>query len=155
MRFKILAVTFLLMVVLQGHSYCTEENLQWVEYPKVFQTAREKDRPVLIYFYRKGCQYCKRLSEEYFNDRQIEKLMKEGFVLSKVDETVNKYLTTEFEVGGVPTIWLLSKNGERILKIPGLPSADEYKEFLDYVGSGWHKKMDIRTYLKRRADNGI
>lgn len=155
MRLKIAAITFLLTMVLSGQSYCLEENLQWVEYSKAFQTAGEKDRPVLLYFYRDGCPYCKILREQYFTDRDIERLMKESFVLSRVDETISRDLVMEFGVRGVPTIWLLSKNGERILKIPGLPSVDEYKEFLNYAGRGWYKKMDIRAYLKSRAKNEI
>lgn len=155
MRYKVILPFLLLVVFLSNNAYCAEVTLQWVEYSKVFQTAKEKDKPVLLYFYRDGCPYCKILSEQYFTDRDIERMMKEGFVLTKLDGTMNKDAVLEFGVSGVPTVWLLSKTGERILKIPGLTDMTEFKDLLIYAGKGWYKKMDVRTYLKRKAKNEI
>jgi thioredoxin-related protein len=155
MRFKVILPFLLLIIFFSTNAYCAEGNLQWVEYSKALQVAKEKDKPVLLYFYRDGCPYCKILSEQYFTDRDIGRMMKEGFVLTKLDGTMNKDIALEFGVSGVPTVWLLSKTGERILKIPGLADMTEFKDLLDYAGKGWYKKMDVRTYLKRKVKNEL
>ena len=150
-RFIYASIGILLAAVLLTGDFCSGASLRWIEYPKVFSTAKEKGKPVLLYFYMPGCQYCKTLDEQYFADAGIRKMMTEDFVLSRVDGTAQRDIAAEFEVMAYPTVWLLNAKGERLVKIPGLLEKGEYRTFLEYAGKGQHRTMDLRSYLRSKS----
>jgi thiol:disulfide interchange protein DsbD len=52
-----------------------------LDYEQAVQMAKEKNKPVLIDFTGWACVNCRRMEENVWTDSQVEKLMKEEFIL--------------------------------------------------------------------------
>jgi thiol:disulfide interchange protein DsbD len=52
-----------------------------LDYERAIQLAREKNKPVLIDFTGWACVNCRRMEENVWTNSQVEKLMKEEFIL--------------------------------------------------------------------------
>ncbi len=52
-----------------------------LDYEQAVQMAKEKDKPILIDFTGWACVNCRRMEENVWTDSQVEKLMKEEFIL--------------------------------------------------------------------------
>jgi thioredoxin-related protein len=51
-----------------------------------------------------------------------------------------------FKVRGYPTIYILDKNSEPTLVIPGRVPADTFANVLNYISTGAHEKMEFEEY---------
>ncbi len=52
-----------------------------LDYEQAIQLAKEKNKPVLVDFTGWACVNCRRMEENVWTDSQVEKLMKEDFIL--------------------------------------------------------------------------
>ncbi len=125
---KILLIPFLFFLVLTG---CSKkgDNLNWkTDLNDAITIAKKENKFVLINFTGSDwCQWCKKLSDEVFSQKEFEEFAQKNLVLVKIDFPQNiqqsnstKYYNQQrasmYGVEGFPTIILLDKNGQGILK---------------------------------------
>lgn len=104
-------------------------SLNWhTDLKEALALAKKENKVVLINFTGSDwCQWCKRLSDEVFSKNKFEEFAWNNLVLVKVDfprnielsnatKYYNQQLADMFGVEGFPTIILLDKNGQGILK---------------------------------------
>ncbi len=80
------------------------------------ETAKKEGKLVLIYFYAEHCPYCYHVEEFLFGDPDIEKFLKEHFVVVSIDYEENEELSERFYVFGIPTLVILDPETGKILK---------------------------------------
>jgi thiol:disulfide interchange protein DsbD len=69
------------------------------DYDKALQLAKEQNKPVLIDFTGWACVNCRRMEENVWIDHDVERLMKENFIVISlyVDERKNLPLNEQIE----------------------------------------------------------
>jgi thiol:disulfide interchange protein DsbD len=77
-----------------------------LDYEQALQLAKEKNKPVLIDFTGWACVNCRRMEENVWTDSQVEKLMKEEFIL------VSLYVDEKTKLPTNQRVIYTSKNGD-------------------------------------------
>jgi len=47
--------------------------------------AKEKNKPILVYFYKKNCQYCDKMKRETLSDVSVINIINNNFIPVKID----------------------------------------------------------------------
>ncbi len=125
-----IAVLFLLTAFLIGCGNSgSNDNLNWeTNLETALQKASKENKAVLVNFTGSDwCQWCFRLSDEVFKQKEFEDYADKNLVLVKVDfprkieqsmetKTYNQQLAQKFGVQGFPTIILFDKLGQPVAK---------------------------------------
>ncbi len=112
------------MVIVGGN-----DNLNWeTNLETALQKASKENKAVLVNFTGSDwCQWCFKLSDEVFIQKEFKDYAEENLVLVKVDfprkieqsietKTYNQQLAQKFGVQGFPTIILFNKLGQPVAK---------------------------------------
>lgn len=125
---KLFLIPILFLFVITG---CSKkgDNLDWkTDLNEAITIAKKENKFVLINFTGSDwCQWCKRLSDEVFSKKEFEEFARKNLVLVKIDfpqniqqsnstKYYNQQLASMYGVEGYPTIILLDRNGQGILK---------------------------------------
>jgi len=99
-----------------------------------FQEARDTGMPMLIDFYADWCSACHELDEKTWPDSGVQTAMAR-FIPVKLDLTQNdasaKAYQKKYGIVGMPTVILLSPQGEEMARFEGFRPPDEVKAFLN------------------------
>lgn len=133
---------FLLTVLLTGVillSFCcvkkVPDKIVWnSSLTEGFKLAQEKNKNLLVDFFKEDCPWCKRLDDSTFTDRDVIRLGLE-FLFVKINGVKDSVLANPYGVNAYPTVIIFNPKGEEIDRIVGyLPP----REFL----------KTVRSYLK-------
>jgi protein disulfide-isomerase len=127
---KLFIMPALIILLFTGCSKSgTSDSLNWkTDLKEALTTAKQENKVVLINFTGSDwCQWCKRLSDEVFSKSEFEEFADKNLVLVKIDfprnitqsnatKYYNQQLANMYGVEGFPTIILLDKNGQGLLK---------------------------------------
>ncbi len=96
----------------------------------------ESNKKIMIDTYADWCVACQELEEYTFSDPEVASLLKEEYVLVKVDFTkeseANQKLRKELGVIGMPTVIFLNPDGTEEKRFSGFYNKER---FLDFIGS--------------------
>jgi len=99
-----------------------------------FRLAQEKNKNLLVDFFKGDCKWCKRLDDSTFTDRDVIRLGLE-FYFVKVNAIKDSSVANQYGVNAYPSVLLFNSKGEEIDRIVGyLPP----REFL----------ITVRSYFK-------
>ena len=91
--------------------------------------ARESARPVFIDFYAEWCAPCKIIEGKIIPDPRVQAAL-DGFVFVRVDMDIDLEAGRRFEVFGMPTLLVLSSEGEELFRHVGLIEPGDLAERL-------------------------
>ncbi len=117
-------------VAITSSSAQPEAGLPWLRNDETGALAKAKaeNKPVLIDFYADWCAACVELDEKTWPDAGIKQAVG-GFVLLKFDFTkqneTTKALMTKYRIQGLPTVLLLTPNGEERNRFAGFKAPAE------------------------------
>lgn len=130
----LLAITILLFVyysvnaspIISDSNYTYISSLKWHNTFEAGQKdAIEQDKPMLVYFWAIWCKFCEKFHTIVYPDPEVNKMLREDFVLVAVDLDVNKKDANAFDVSYPPAEIFVSPEGEVIYRIGGyLPKED-------------------------------
>lgn len=126
--------------LMTDQNYTYLGNLRWYKtYEEGSKIAIELKKPMLVYFWTIWCTYCEKMQTEVFPQGEINKILKEDFVLIAVDMDVNKEDPRRFNVQYPPHELFLTSDGKVITRIPGYVSAEGFlpvlREIKQYGGN--------------------
>ncbi len=150
---KIITITFLTVMLLfvyyainaaplmTDKEYTYLGNLEWYNnYENGSAAAKEQDKLMFVYFWTIWCPYCEKMQTEVFPDPEVNRLLRENFVLIAIDMDVNKEDTRRFGVQFPPHELFLTPEGEVITRIPGYVPVEGLlpvlKQVLEAGGAG-------------------
>ncbi len=127
---KLFVLPVIMILIFTGCSKSgTSDSLNWkTDLNEALATAKKENKAVLINFTGSDwCRWCKILSDEVFSKSEFEDFAEKNLVLVKIDfprnieqsnstKYYNQQLADLYGVDGFPTIILLDKNGQGILK---------------------------------------
>lgn len=101
----------------------------------IIQKAKSENKVVMMKFYSDTCSWCKKLDKEVLVAENLNKLSR-LVVLYKINVRTDegKILREKYNIRGVPTVILLSEEGNEIDRIVGYEKRDDFmKELLSYI----------------------
>lgn len=147
-------------------------ELVWYRYDQGLQVAKSEKKPILVDFYTDWCGWCKKMDRDTYGNQEVIKLLKEQFVIVKVnaesknsleikDTNGNKkteaQIAREFKVSAFPITWFLRPTGEQITYVPGFYPADNFLPVLttvsDYIKEKAYEKMTINDFVKQKENS--
>ena len=106
-------------------------ELKWIkDETKGYAEAKEKDRPIIIDGWADWCVACKEMDKSTFLDPAVISLLKEDWVIIKLDLTesneVNEALAQKYEMPGLPTLVMIPADGDltKAKRITGYVSSE-------------------------------
>jgi thioredoxin-related protein len=121
--------------------------IAWQSYQEGLVQAKELDKPVLINFTAGWCKYCRKMKQETYTDLAVIAYVSEHFVPVMVDTEKERRIAAEYFVRGLPTIWFLTGEGQRITNLPGFVDAPMFLNVLSYISTGSYLTMEFKPYL--------
>lgn len=154
----------------QGADVHTASDMDWQNYNSGIESAKSKDKVVMVQFFATWCGYCKKMDKEVFSDQKVKDNLSQNFVSVRVTESsdnkvnyggkdvTEKELTSLYQVNGFPTIVFLDGEGKtlsdkegRELKIPGFVPAEEMNSILAWIGTKSYKEMDYGAFKSQAS----
>jgi thioredoxin-related protein len=63
----------------------TKTEITWITLEKAKQYAKKYNKEILIFFYKKDCEYCEKMEKEALSDMQVINLINNNFLPVKID----------------------------------------------------------------------
>jgi thioredoxin-related protein len=134
--------------------------------PYDLKAARERGKPLAVFFEQRQCPNCDRLHADTISDPETSVIIG-SFHAVQLDMWADDVLVTptgsrtsarewarELEVKYAPTIVLFSSDGVEVIRSEAYFKRFHTQSILDYVASGdYRREPDFQRYLTRRADS--
>lgn len=150
----LVAVSLLLFVyysinaspIISDENYTYISGLTWYNtFEEGQKVALEQDKPMLVYFWAIWCKFCEKLHTEVYPDPEINKLLKEDFVLVAVDLDVNKKDAQAFGIQYPPAEVFVTPEGDIIDKIGGYMRKEYFLIALKQVKKTYHENREVQN----------
>jgi len=63
----------------------TKTEITWITLEKAKQYAKKYNKEILIFFYKKDCEYCEKMEKEALSDMQVINLINNNFLPVKIN----------------------------------------------------------------------
>ncbi len=126
-----------------------EKKVLWFPWSKkIFQRAKELDRPILLAISAVWCHWCHVMDQKTYSDRDVAKLIREKFVSIRVDRDKRPDIDKRYNMGGWPTTAFLTPDGDVITGATYIPP-QQMKTLLQSISRFYKKnKNNIKAKLK-------
>lgn len=92
-----------------------ESSIEWLPWNKdTFDKAKKADRPVLLAISASWCHWCHVMDETTYTDERVTRIINNRFVPIKIDNDRRPDLNRRYNMGGWPTVAVLTPKGELI-----------------------------------------
>ena len=144
----LLVLAISLFLVACGERPAEEASaIPWVSYPQAMEQAKQRGLPAMLLFTQRGCRFCYYMEEVTLKDPKVLSLLREAFVLVKVEAEGHRDLLLRFRVFVFPTIWFYSSEGDLIGPVTGYRPPQEFAKILEYISSGAYKTKSFEEFL--------
>ena len=127
-----------------------DTGIKWYGYDDGMAAGKKEGKKILISFYADWCTYCKKMDRETFSNSDVVAYMNENFIPIKLNSDIEKQLSKEYRVSGLPTTWFIDKDGEKIQGLPGYLDREIFMALLKYIQSDSYREVSFRKYLNRK-----
>lgn len=118
-------------------------ELNWRDFDEsTFQEAERLDRPVLLLLQASWCRFSRRMESEVLSDPELEPILRDGFVLVRVDKDRRPEVNDRYNMGGWPSLCVLTPGGDLITGGTSFTAA-ELRDLLQRVGRLWAEQRDM------------
>ncbi len=125
-----------------------DKGVPWKDYERALKEARDKERPIFLYFFVDSCVYCRKMDSQTLVAGRVVDHLKEGFISVRINADRTPELARKYMVRGFPTSWFLSPTGETISSLPGYLGPEEFSKVLRYIGGGHYRSKSLRAYME-------
>jgi thioredoxin-related protein len=174
------AILFLTLFFIALNTHAEEalsaglENPGFIEKPTWFKNsfldiredleeATEENKRLLLYFHQDGCPYCEKLIKDNFGNKVIANKTQKYFDVIEINmwgdkevvsfdgkELSEKAFAKSLKIQYTPSILMLDKKGDVVLRINGYYHPDKFTLALDYVGKKLEEKLSYREFSKKK-----
>lgn len=127
----------------------TKKELNWLSYSEGVEKAKKEKMPTLVFFNADWCYWCRKMIREFNKDKRIMNYLDKNFSLILVDVDEERNLVIKYKVVGVPTLWFLKPDGEKISPLNEYPGEDNFLDILKYVKEEHYKKLTFQEYKRK------
>lgn len=133
----------------------------WYSFEEALALADTTDRPLLVDVWAPWCGWCHKMKQEVYP--ALVSRLDDQFVTTRLnrddhDKTYlykgNKFnsfrLAQRLNADTVPTIVLLSSDGDYLLHLSGFVEAEELRPVLDYIATGSYLHKTFQAFLNQK-----
>jgi thioredoxin-related protein len=128
-------------------SFASSKRINWYTYKQGIELNEKQGEKIFLYFYADRCTYCKKMEKETFNNYLFISYLNDNFIPIKVNSNKDIKIALDFGVRGLPCIWFIAENGERISSLPGYMPPERLLNILKYISTDSFKKMSFRKFM--------
>ena len=147
--FLLLSIFLILSVSEAAHSAAQSGSIKWYAYDEGMTLGEKRGKKIFMFFWADWCKFCQLMEKETLAKPKIIRYLNNNFISIKVNSDAEKALAARYLVRGLPTLWFLDKNGEKIGYYPGYVESDMFLPYLRYIQSDKYKNMSFQDFLKR------
>tara|TARA_B100000902_G_scaffold395817_1_gene455247 strand:+ start:7315 stop:7803 length:489 start_codon:yes stop_codon:yes gene_type:complete len=93
MKKLICILTFFISSNIYSQVNNSTEIINWFSLEKAQKYSKKYNQNILIYFYKKDCQFCDRMQNETLSDPEVIKIINENFIPVKIDGYTKKVIS--------------------------------------------------------------
>ncbi|MCA1786360.1 MAG: thioredoxin fold domain-containing protein [Desulfobacteraceae bacterium] len=123
-------------------------GINWKDYTPGLAQAKNQDKNVFLYFYAQWCTYCTKLKQTTFLDERVQTYLEKNFISISVDTDQNQSLSQSWQVKGLPTMWFLTPDGNKINSLPGYVDGSQLFHILRYIHTNSYDTMSFQDFVK-------
>jgi uncharacterized protein YyaL (SSP411 family) len=124
---------------------------QWLSYDDtIFERARQEKKLVLLDLEAVWCHWCHVMDHETYGDSEVQKILKDGYLVVKVDQDKNPLLSGKYEDYGWPATIIFDSSGRELVKKRGYIKPEKMRAMLEGfrrdptpVGDGHSEAEDV------------
>ncbi|MDO8428197.1 MAG: DUF255 domain-containing protein [Candidatus Diapherotrites archaeon] len=106
------------------------KNIAWLAWSKeTFEKAKQENKPILLSISAVWCHWCHIMDETTFSTPEVSQLINQNFIPIRVDTDERPEINERYNMGGWPTVVLLTSQGAPIQGTTYLPK-DSFISFL-------------------------
>ena len=124
-------------------------SIDWNDYTPGMAQAKNQGKNVFLYFYAQWCTYCTKLKQTTFLDKKVQAYLDENFISISVNTDQNQALSQTWQVTGLPTMWFLTPEGDRISSLPGYVDGPQLLKILKYIRTESYDSMSFQDFVKQ------
>ncbi len=153
MLWSVLALLLIILACERPYDYGNVSKIDWrKDYEKVLLEAKERGRPVFIYFSAVWCSWCREYEKELERE-EVVRFLEENFIPLLLDSDRDRALFLELGGRGTPFSVVLDPRGRPILKFHGAVRSRDLIEVLSAALEGNVSLPEERkTYRITRLD---
>ena len=145
----LLGILLPLFVAITARSFAQSGSIKWYAYDEGMTLGEKRGKKIFMFFWADWCKFCKLMEKQTLEKPKIIRYLNDHFISIKVNSDAEKALAARYLVRGLPTLWFLDKNGEKIGYYPGYVESDMFLPYLRYIQSDKYKNMSFQDFLKR------
>ena len=126
----------------------SNKTIQWHAYDEGMELGQIESKKIFLFFTADWCKYCKKMEHETFKDLSVATYLNQHFIPIKLNADNNKRLAMHYSMRGLPLIWFLTEDGEKIENLPGYVSADVLTNILKFIQTNSYKTMSYSEFIK-------
>lgn len=137
-------------------------QLQWHSFEEAISIAEETNKPIFIDIWAPWCGWCRKMKKKTYPGLETE--LSNNYILTRLNRDDNKSilsykgqeltplrLAQKLKAQTVPTIVLLSAQGDYLLHISGFTKKRALKPVLDYISEEAYKSQSFEAYRQERS----
>ena len=124
-----------MLSIVAGAAFAGDSVIKWhTDVHSALQDARATNKPVVLFFTAKWCQYCHKMENDTFTNPAIAHKLNNSFVPLLVDVDEHQDLVDKFKVDGFPAMLFFGPDGKFRERASGYKSVDDTRKLLDEAG---------------------
>lgn len=132
-----------------GKTASVAGGIDWNDYTPGMNRARNQEKSIFLYFYAQWCTYCTKLKQTTFLDKKVQSYLEDHFISISVDTDQNQALSRNWQVTGLPTMWFLTPEGDRISSLPGYVDGPQLLKILRYIHTKSYHTMSFEQFVRQ------
>ncbi|MBC8236795.1 MAG: thioredoxin family protein [Helicobacteraceae bacterium] len=107
-------------------------QVQWFEYDKALQIAKDENKILMVMLGRDSCSVCKYMKTVVFHDKNVIKKLEAGFIAVYLELDFDD-IPQDLTYIGTPTFHFLDKNENAVYRFDGGKTVPSFLKALDEV----------------------
>lgn len=130
------------------NSNSSSDLIDWKPFDQGLILAKDQNKPVFLYFYADWCTFCTKLEKTTYKDKDVLAYLTQNFISIKVDTEKDRQLAADWRVTGLPTLWFLDSEGEKLNAIPGYIDEKNFLLILKFHFTKAYETQTFQEFLK-------
>jgi len=129
-------------------SFASSQHIKWYPYKQGAELSKIEGKKIFLYFYADWCTYCKKMENGTFKDDSVISYLNDNFIPIKVNSDLDSKTASDFRIIGLPTIWFIAENGDRISNLSRYETPKILLNILKYINTDSYKEMAFRKFME-------